>query len=187
MIWHDKGIVLHHKPLAERGLILTLLTRDHGRHKGLVRSRKTCFFYASQIDVTWQSRIEEHLGLFKTDQPYGYALTLLPHPGAMRIMELMCVMCMHLLPERLAVPGLYEDFCATLKELSGNRALQAYTAFEACLFQELGYDIVSTSSSLLFSLQERQSLLISYWPHLSYLHAARQSFIEDISLAFSRK
>jgi len=186
MIWHDSGIILYHKPLAERGLVLTLLTREHGRHKGLVRSRKTCFFYASQVDVTWQGRVEEHLGLFKLDQPYGHALSLLSHPGAMRIMELMCMMCMHLLPERLSVPGVYEDFCDAVQELSGSKALHAYTLFEASLFQELGYDIAPTSASLLFSLQERQSLLMSYWPHLSYLHSARQNFIEDMAQAFAR-
>jgi len=187
MIWHDSGIVLHHKPLAERGLILTLLTREHGRHKGLVRSRKTCFFPGSQVEVTWQSRIEEHLGLFKLDQPHGHALALLHHPGAMRIMELMCIMCLHLLPERLAVPGLYEHFCDSLKELGGAKALQAYTIFEASLFQELGYDVPLPSPSLLSSLQKRQSLLVSYWPNLSFLHTARQSFIEDVTQAFARK
>ena len=185
MVWQDSGVVLHYKLLAERGCVVTLLTREHGRHKGLVLSRKTCFFHASQVEVTWQSRIEEHLGVFKMDQPYGYALMLLAHPGAMKILALMCMMCFYLLPERLVVPGVYEHFSATLHALGGKRALYAYALFETTLLQELGHDVPPLHPLLLHSLQERHPLVIAYWPHLSELHAARQHFLEDIAKALS--
>ena len=37
MEWSDDAIVLSVRPHGESGAILELLTRDHGRHSGLVR------------------------------------------------------------------------------------------------------------------------------------------------------
>ncbi|MEK9725743.1 MAG: recombination protein O N-terminal domain-containing protein, partial [Rhodospirillaceae bacterium] len=37
MEWHDDGIVLGARKHGESSAIVTLLTRDHGRHLGLVR------------------------------------------------------------------------------------------------------------------------------------------------------
>ena len=37
MEWNDEAIVLSARPHGENGVILELLTREHGRHAGLVR------------------------------------------------------------------------------------------------------------------------------------------------------
>ena len=37
MEWSDAAIVLSSRPHGENGVILELLTREHGRHLGLVR------------------------------------------------------------------------------------------------------------------------------------------------------
>ena len=37
MKWNDRGIVLSAKKYSESGLILAIMTANHGNHKGLVR------------------------------------------------------------------------------------------------------------------------------------------------------
>lgn len=69
MEWSDDAIVLSWRPHGETGLVLELLTRDHGRHAGLVRggtSRrvKPGLQPGNSVHVGWRARLEEHLGSF---------------------------------------------------------------------------------------------------------------------------
>src|SRR5260221_8283640 len=69
MEWSDDAIVLSSRAHGESGAILDLLTRDHGRHAGLVRggaSRriKPALQPGNSVHVHWRARLEEHLGSF---------------------------------------------------------------------------------------------------------------------------
>jgi DNA repair protein RecO (recombination protein O) len=69
MEWSDDAIVLSSRPHGETGAILELLTRDHGRHAGLVRggtSRQVTPMLqpGNSVHVHWRARLEEHLGSF---------------------------------------------------------------------------------------------------------------------------
>src|SRR5205809_4586072 len=69
MEWNDDAIVLSSRAHGETGVILELLTRDHGRHAGLVRggaSRrvKPTLQPGNSVHVQWRARLEEHLGSF---------------------------------------------------------------------------------------------------------------------------
>jgi DNA repair protein RecO (recombination protein O) len=69
MEWNDDAIVLSSRAHGETGAILELLTRDHGRHNGLVRggaSRrvKPTLQPGNSVHVQWRARLEEHLGSF---------------------------------------------------------------------------------------------------------------------------
>ena len=69
MEWSDDAIVLSTRSHGESGAIIELLTRDHGRHAGLVRggaSRriKPTLQPGNSVHVQWRARLEEHLGSF---------------------------------------------------------------------------------------------------------------------------
>src|SRR5258708_17164963 len=69
MEWSDDAIVLSVRAHGANGVILDLLTRDHGRHAGLVRggaSRriKPALQPGNSVHVHWRARLEEHLGSF---------------------------------------------------------------------------------------------------------------------------
>ena len=69
MDWSDDAIVLSVRPLGESSTILEGLTRDHGRHAGLVRggaSRKMRGLLqpGNTLRVHWRARLSEHLGSF---------------------------------------------------------------------------------------------------------------------------
>src|SRR4051812_9883541 len=79
MQWTDEGIVLGVKRHGEANAILELMTREHGRHLGLVRggagSRlRPVLQPGNHVSAIWRARLEEHLG--------NYAIEGLDLPAA---------------------------------------------------------------------------------------------------------
>src|SRR5213076_570187 len=72
MQWSDEGIVLGSKRHGEANAILELLTREHGRHLGLVRggagSRlRPILQPGNRVSATWRARLDEHLGHYTVE------------------------------------------------------------------------------------------------------------------------
>src|SRR6476659_10728921 len=72
MQWTDDGIVLGVKRHGEANGILELMTREHGRHLGLVRggfgSRlKPVLQPGNSVSATWRARLDEHLGSYSVE------------------------------------------------------------------------------------------------------------------------
>ncbi|MFZ0608506.1 MAG: DNA repair protein RecO [Xanthobacteraceae bacterium] len=69
MQWTDEGIVLGVKRHGETSVILELMTREHGRHLGLVRGGagtrlRGVLQPGNALGATWRARLDEHLGHF---------------------------------------------------------------------------------------------------------------------------
>ncbi|MGD9868923.1 MAG: DNA repair protein RecO, partial [Hyphomicrobiales bacterium] len=67
MDWRDEGIVLSARPHGEADAIVELLTRDHGRHLGLVRGGRSrrlrpVLQAGNLLSAEWRARLAEHLG-----------------------------------------------------------------------------------------------------------------------------
>ena len=67
MRWSDEGIVLAARRHGESALLVHLLTREHGRHAGLVRGgqrpkARVAYQIGNRLLVTWSARLAEHLG-----------------------------------------------------------------------------------------------------------------------------
>jgi len=67
MEWTDIGIVLGTRRHGEANAILELMTRQHGRHLGLVRGgfgsrMKPVLQIGNSVSATWRARLDEHLG-----------------------------------------------------------------------------------------------------------------------------
>lgn len=72
MDWHDEGIVLSTRGYGESGAIVEVLTREHGRHLGLVRGGsgrryKSILQPGNSLSVHWRARLSEHLGMFTVE------------------------------------------------------------------------------------------------------------------------
>jgi len=58
MDWNDEGIVLTARPHGETGLVVSLLTRDHGRHSGFVpggvsRRARPVWQSGNLVEIGW--------------------------------------------------------------------------------------------------------------------------------------
>ena len=72
MDWSDDAIVLAVRPLGESGAVVEALTRDHGRHAGLVRGgasrrMKPVLQPGNTLHIGWRARLSEHLGSYTVE------------------------------------------------------------------------------------------------------------------------
>ena len=70
--WVDEGIILSAKKYGEKGLILNILTENHGRYVGWVNSYNSKSISSKVqpgnfVYVFWKSRLIEQMGNFKIE------------------------------------------------------------------------------------------------------------------------
>lgn len=146
MEWTDDGIVLGTRRHGEAGAILELLTRDHGRHLGLVRggagSRlRPVLQPGNTVRAVWRARLDEHLGHFAVEGLELRAADLLAASHAVYGITHLCALC-RLLPERDPHPAVHDSLLTILEgmlelQLTGARIAR----FELQLLAELGFGL----------------------------------------------
>ena len=67
MDWSDEGIVLSARTHGESGLVVSLLSRAHGRHAGFVpggnsRRASPVWQTGNVVEVGWRARLSDQLG-----------------------------------------------------------------------------------------------------------------------------
>src|SRR6059058_3288169 len=72
MEWIDEGIVLGVRRHGESSAIVELLTREHGRHLGLVRGgassrMRPLLQPGNSVSAVWRARLDEHLGYYQVE------------------------------------------------------------------------------------------------------------------------
>src|SRR5215471_14066836 len=88
MEWTDEGIVLGVRRHGEANVILELMTREHGRHLGLVRGgtaarMRPVLQPGNGLSATWRARLDEHLGLYVAEGLDARAASFLSVPHAL--------------------------------------------------------------------------------------------------------
>ncbi|MEQ8285379.1 DNA repair protein RecO [Thalassospira sp.] len=146
MDWRDDGIVLSTRKLGENSVRLSVLTRDYGRHSGMVRgatskSMRGTLEPGNEVRVGWSARLAEHLGQFRCELTGAHAADILLQPGPLMAMSSACAMLDATLPEREAHPDLYHGTIALLGALKAEQWLPSYIRWEVGLLEELGYGL----------------------------------------------
>lgn len=146
MEWRDEGIILGTRRHGETSAIVELMTRDHGRHLGVVRGGRSRRMQpllqpGNQVEVTWWARLDEHMGSFTVEPLSLNAASLIDSACAVYGLQLLATH-LRLLPERDPHRRLYE----TLHILIGHLAEPAAAAelivrFELLLLDELGFGL----------------------------------------------
>ena len=82
MEWTDEGIILGVRRHGESSAIVELLTRDHGRHLGLVRGgagsrMRPVLQPGNSVSALWRARLDEHLGYYQLEGTRMRAATVL--------------------------------------------------------------------------------------------------------------
>jgi len=150
MEWTDIGIVLGTRRHGEANAILELMTREHGRHLGLVRggagSRlKPVLQAGNTVSATWRARLDEHLGHFVVEGIDLRAAALLPAAHAVYGVTHLAALC-RLLPERDPHAVVYEAFDAAVDRLGDPAAVAVRIArFELQMLAELGFGLDLTA------------------------------------------
>jgi DNA repair protein RecO (recombination protein O) len=149
MEWIDDAIVLSSRAHGETGAILELLTRDHGRHAGLVRggaSRrvKPTLQPGNSVHVQWRARLEEHLGSFSCELARARAGELMDSRERLAGLNAFTAVLGAAMPEREAHAPVYLGGEILLDAMVAHDAmhwLPLYVRWEAGLLEALGFGL----------------------------------------------
>lgn len=149
MEWSDHAIVLSSRAHGENGAILELLTRDHGRHAGLVRggaSRrvKPALQPGNGVHVQWRARLEEHLGSFTCELARARAGELMDSREALAGLNAFTAVTSTAMPEREAHEAVFLSGEILLDAMVAHDAahwLPLYVRWEAGLLEALGFGL----------------------------------------------
>src|SRR5580765_4675355 len=113
MEWSDDAIVLSVRALGESGAIVEALTRENGRHMGLVRGgasrrMKPVLQPGNTLHIQWRARLSEHLGSFTVELARARAGELMEGREALIGLNAFSAVASAALPEREAHSQVFE-------------------------------------------------------------------------------
>ena len=147
MEWRDTGFVLSARRHGESALIVELLTREHGRHAGLVRGgqsprRRALLQPGNSVAASWRGRLAEHLGSLDCELVDPYAARLLDDPDRLAALAAASALLSMTLPEREPHTDLYRSFAGLLGALdSASGWAPSYVVWECDLLRGLGFGL----------------------------------------------
>lgn len=146
MEWIDDGIVLAVRPHGESAAVASLLTREHGRHAGLVRGGagrryRPVLQPGNRVHARWRGRLSEHLGTYTIELAQAAAAELFDSPAKLAALASACALAEAALPEREPHPTLYAATAQLLDALLGDSWARAYVHWEVRLLAELGFGL----------------------------------------------
>src|SRR4051812_7247673 len=151
MQWADTGFVLGTRRHGESALIVELLTRERGRHAGLVRGgqsprRRALLQPGNEIAVTWRGRLTEHLGTLDCELIAPHAARFLDDPARLAALNAAVELLLAALPEREPHPDCHASFAALLRALESTAVsttdwASAYVVWECELLAAVGFGL----------------------------------------------
>jgi DNA repair protein RecO (recombination protein O) len=148
MDWQDQGFVLAARRHGEGDAILTLLTRAHGRHLGIVKGgsgkrQRAVVEIGNRVTADWHARLSEHLGRFAVELAAPHAALVLSDPARLAALSAACATLDAALPEREPHPDIFDDFAALAGALSDSRQdwPADFVRWEARLLTALGFGL----------------------------------------------
>ncbi|CDZ71586.1 DNA repair protein RecO [Neorhizobium galegae bv. orientalis] len=146
MQWQDEAIIIGVKRHGETSVIAELMTRDRGRHLGLVRSGRSRSMQpvlqaGNRVEVVWRARLDEHLGEFKLEPIRLRAAKLMETATAVYGVQAMGAL-LRLLPERDPHPHLFDALDIILDAFDDpSDAGELFVRFELAVLNDLGFGL----------------------------------------------
>lgn len=147
MEWLDDAIVLSARRHGESSALVSILTRAHGRHAGLVRGgsgprQRAVLATGNRVHARWRARLAEHLGTL-TCEPEGAAgAAVLADGDRLAGVVAACALVDAALPEREPVPEASDALAALIAMIADDADWpQTYARWELALLGALGFGL----------------------------------------------
>ena len=154
MEWEAPGIVLAARPYGEGDALATVLTEDHGAHRGLARggasrARASTWQPGNLLQVRWVARLNDQLGAFTAELVHPGAALAMDDALALAVLSSACAVAEGALTEREAHPQVFAGLLQLITQLSSGRAvLSDLIRWELTLLRDLGYGLDLGSCAL---------------------------------------
>ncbi|HEY9057894.1 MAG TPA: DNA repair protein RecO [Aurantimonas sp.] len=146
MEWREEAIVLGVRRHGETSVIAEVMTRERGRHLGLVRggrSRKQqpVLQPGNSVAIHWRARLDEHMGAFLIEPLELRAARLMENGIGLNGVQLVAAH-LRLLAERDPHARLYDGLAVIVDHLDEpDKAAELMLRFEIALLEELGFGL----------------------------------------------
>jgi DNA repair protein RecO (recombination protein O) len=147
MEWRDVGFVLAARRHGEHGIIVELLTREHGRHAGLVRGGQSLRMRAmlqpgNEVAAIWRGRLTEHLGTLGCELVRAHVAAILDDPERLAALTATVALVAAALPEREPQPDIFALYRDLLEALDSAVDWPArYVGWERDMLSALGFGL----------------------------------------------
>src|SRR3954447_2605127 len=148
MDFTDDAIVLSARRHGEANAVLSVLTREHGRHLGLVkggasRRQRPMLEIGNRLKVTWRARLDEQLGNFTAEPVDAVSAVLLHDPLKLAALAAACAVADIVLPEREPHEDVYQATARLTDAITGESASwpAEYVRWELELLTSLGFGL----------------------------------------------
>jgi DNA repair protein RecO (recombination protein O) len=148
MDWRDEGILLAVRPHGESSAIVETLTREHGRHSGLVRGARGSKMSpvlqpGTQLALDWRARLADHLGHFRIEPVRSRTAAIMSDRTALAGLNAIGALLVTLLPEREPNPQVYDRTVALADALAAGEWdwPAQYALWEVALLAALGFGL----------------------------------------------
>jgi DNA repair protein RecO (recombination protein O) len=149
MEWTDDAIVLASRRHGESSMILEALTRQHGRHLGLVHGgasqrRKSALSPGNSVRLDWRARLSDHLGAFSVELARERAGVLIEQSEALIGLNAFTEVARAVLPEREPHEAVHEAAEILLDAIASDDFLHwgpVYVRWELGVLDALGFGL----------------------------------------------
>ena len=147
MEWEAPAIVLDARPYGEGDALATVLTAQHGAHRGLARggasrARAGVWQPGNLVDARWVARLSDQLGSFTAELLHPGAALAMDDALALAVLSSACAVAEGSLTEREPHPLVFAGLLALITQLStGPAVLSDLVRWELALLAELGYGL----------------------------------------------
>ena len=147
MEWEGPAIVLAARSYGEGDALATVLTAEHGAHRGLARggasrSKAATWQPGNLLQVRWVARLSDQLGAFTAELVHAGAALAMDDPLALAVLSSACAVAEGALTEREPHPDVFAGLLQVITRLaSGPAVLTDLIRWELALLRELGYGL----------------------------------------------
>lgn len=147
MEWDAPAIILDARPYGEGDAVATVMTLQHGLHRGLARggasrTKAAIWQTGNMVQVQWTARLSDQLGSFTGELIHAGAAYAMQDGLSLAMLTAMCAVAEGALPEREPHPRIFAGLLNLIPRLPlGASVLSELIAWEMAVLSDLGYGL----------------------------------------------
>ncbi len=145
MEWEAPAIILAARPFGEGDALATVLTEEHGAHRGLARggaarAKAGLWQPGNLVQARWTGRLADQLGSLTAELVHPGAALAMDDPLALAMLAAACAVAESALTEREPHPRVFAGLLRLIAGLADPAdVLAELIRWEAALLADLGY------------------------------------------------
>lgn len=147
MEWDAPAIILDVRPYGEGDAVVTVITEEHGPHRGLARGgasrgKAATWQAGNMVQVQWTARLSDQLGSFTGELIHAGAAHAMQDPLTLGMLTAICGVAEGAVPERQPHPTIFDGLLHLIPRLPlGELMLTELVQWEIVVLAALGYGL----------------------------------------------